>query len=215
MKDELEGLLQFSDLSAGDVADLSSLCLGCVYWELPEEFDRGPSAQEMRTLKEEWLVAHTRSALLGKVAREEGEIVGCVQFGPPELYPQQSNYRSGPASADAMLVTCLFVKSEYRGRGLAKRLLSLAEAAARQAGYYAIETYARRGSSDNPSGPIELYQECGFALARDDPEFPLVRKALPASNGSPEAVADAWARLPSVDREKRVLPMDAHFTAAT
>ncbi len=61
----------------------------------------------------------------------------------------------------------------------------------------------------------ELYQESGFALARDDPEFPLVRKALPASNGSPEAVADAWARLLSVDREKRVLPMDPHFTAAT
>lgn len=172
------GHLKLSNLSASDVADLGSLCLGCVYWELPEEFDRGLSAPETRRLKEEWLLAHTPGAVVGRVARDEGKLVGFVQFGPRELYPQQSQYRSGPVSGDAMLITCLFVKAEYRRRGLARQLLSLAEAAALQAGYAAVETYARRGSSDNPSGPIELYQECGFAVASDDQEFPLMRKVL-------------------------------------
>lgn len=158
VKTVCQGYLEFSALSVGDVADIGSLCQGCVYWELPEEFDRGLSPQEMRRLKGEWLTAHATSRVVGQMAREEGRAVGFIQFGPPELYPQQANYRSGPICPDAMLITCLFVKPEFRRQGLARRLLALAEAEARQAGYSAIETFARRGSSDNPSGPIELCQ---------------------------------------------------------
>ncbi|HNS51551.1 MAG TPA: GNAT family N-acetyltransferase [Anaerolineae bacterium] len=184
------GNLEFSALSAGDVADIGSLCQGCVYWELPEEFDQGPSPQQMRRLKEEWLAAHTTSRVVGQIAREQGRAVGFIQFGPPELYPQQASYRSGPICPDAILITCLFVKPEFRRQGLAHRLLALAEAEARQADYSAIETFARRGSSENPSGPIELYLRCGFGVKRDDDEFPLLRKAVPAGHGSPETSDD-------------------------
>ena len=177
MKEQLGRGLQFSHLSPGDVEDISSLCSGCIYWEMPEEFDKQPSPKETQRLKAEWLAARAPNRVLGKVARKEGKLVGYIQFGPSELYPQRLSYQSGPVSRDAMMITCLFVGSEYRRRGLGRRLLSLAEEAARQTGYSAIETFARRSSSDNPSGPIELYLECGFVVVKDD-EFPLVRKGL-------------------------------------
>jgi hypothetical protein len=41
-----------------------------------------------------------------------------------------------------------------------------------------METFARKGSSDNPSGPVEFYLVEGFRIFRDDKEFPLVRLDL-------------------------------------
>ena len=178
MKEQLEKELRFCNLCPDDVPDIFLLCSGCVYWELPEEFARGPSSQEMQLMKEDWLATHVTSGVLGKVARKGNELAGFIQFGPPELYPQRLSYTAGPVSKDAMLITCLFVRSEYRGKGLARQLLSLATETSRQEGYFAIETFARRGSANNPSGPVELYLGCGFEIERDDEEFPLVRKAF-------------------------------------
>lgn len=177
---QLEDLL-FEDLGPADVRDLFALCPGCVYWELPEEFEKSPPRAETMRLKRQWIADHVPGQLLGKVARRGGEAVGFIQVGPPDLYPQQLNYAAGPASPDALLVTCLFVKPAFRGRGLARRLLSLAEAAAREGGFAAIETFPRKESDNNPSGPIELYVKADFEILRDDVEFPLVRKLVQPS----------------------------------
>lgn len=45
-------------------------------------------------------------------------------------------------------------------------------------GVRAVETFARKGSPDNPSGPFEFYLKNGFKVLRDDPEFPLMRLDL-------------------------------------
>jgi GNAT superfamily N-acetyltransferase len=175
----LEGRLEFLDLGPQHTSDIFTLCPGCIYWELPEQFDKRPPRDEMRALKEQWLAIHSTSQVLGKVARAGRGVRGFIQFGPPELYPQRLGYRSGPVSADAMLITCLFVARRYRGLGIARRLLSLAEqTAAQHYGYAALEALVRKGSANNPSGPIELYLECGFEIFRDHDEFPLVRKVL-------------------------------------
>jgi ribosomal protein S18 acetylase RimI-like enzyme len=173
--------IRFFDLTPADVPELFTLCPGCVYWELPEEFEKSPPRAETMRLKRQWIADHASGHVLGKVARRGGEAVGFIQVGPPDLYPQQLNYAAGPASPDALLVTCLFVKPAFRGRGLARRLLSLAEAAAREGGFAAIETFPRKESDNNPSGPIELYVKADFEILRDDVEFPLVRKLVQPS----------------------------------
>ena len=48
----------------------------------------------------------------------------------------------------------------------------------RDRGTGAVETFARRSSADNPSGPIEFYLKHGFAVQKDDSDFPLVRLKL-------------------------------------
>ncbi len=42
----------------------------------------------------------------------------------------------------------------------------------------AVETFARKGSAENPSGPVEFYLKHGFRILREDPEFPLLRLEL-------------------------------------
>ncbi len=39
----------------------------------------------------------------------------------------------------------------------------------------AVETFARKGKPDNPSGPVKLYLRNGFRIQKDDKEFPLMR----------------------------------------
>jgi ribosomal protein S18 acetylase RimI-like enzyme len=173
-----ESPLTFSDLNPRDLSDVFELC-GCIYWELPEEFEKRPGKDRMREFLAEWFSKHSAGQLLGKVARQGKELRGLVRFGPPELYPQSLRYSSGPVSEDALLITCLLVAKPYRGLGIARRLLSLAEdAAAERYTYAAVETFARKGCANNPAGPVELYLKCGYEVLRDDSEFPLMRKRV-------------------------------------
>ena len=59
-----------------------------------------------------------------------------------------------------------------------RALIEAVESEAAQAGYVAIETFARRGSSNNPSGPLVFYMNRGYEVIVGDADFPLVRKAL-------------------------------------
>jgi len=46
-------------------------------------------------------------------------------------------------------------------------------------GFRALETFARRGNSENPSGPLEFYIKNGFIIKnKTNPEYPLVQLYL-------------------------------------
>lgn len=186
--------MQFLDLSSRDLPDIFELCC-CIYWELPSQFEKRPAKDQMRELLQEWFSRHSAGLLLGKVARQGREVRGFIRFGPPEIYPQRLSYRSGPVSEDALLITCLVVARQYRRLGIARQLVSLAEdAAAEQYGYAAVEAFARKGSANNPSGPVELYSKCGYEILRDDREFPLMRKAVRSSPRPAALQADRRSR---------------------
>jgi GNAT superfamily N-acetyltransferase len=172
--------LRFKDLDLQHVDHLAALCGGCVYWERPQDFDEGLTADRARLMKAEWVSSHAADRKLGRVALSGGTAVGFVQFGPPGLYPRRLEYEGGPVSDDALFITCLFVAPGSRGTGVARCLLAQASEMARKLGYAAVETFARRGSSNNPSGPLELYEACGFRVVRDRSEFPLVRREVGA-----------------------------------
>jgi hypothetical protein len=42
----------------------------------------------------------------------------------------------------------------------------------------AVETFARKGKPNNPSGPVEFYLRDGFRIHKKDVEFPLIRRDL-------------------------------------
>ena len=44
--------------------------------------------------------------------------------------------------------------------------------------FKAVETFARKNSENNPSGPLELYLKHNFEIKNDRDEFPLVRFGL-------------------------------------
>jgi len=77
----------------------------------------------------------------------------------------------------AVPLTCLFIPNEaFRGLGLGKRLLEAVIQELRRRGFRALETFARRGEANNPSGPMEFYLRRGFHVKDEtDAEFPLMR----------------------------------------
>ncbi|MDH7564717.1 MAG: hypothetical protein QHH24_07600 [Candidatus Bathyarchaeota archaeon] len=42
-------------------------------------------------------------------------------------------------------------------------------------GFKALETFARKSSAENPSGPLSLYLKYGFRVVVEEDDFPLVR----------------------------------------
>jgi GNAT superfamily N-acetyltransferase len=157
-------------------------CKYCLYWEYPElSFDPAAGVSEgefskklawLRRVRKEW-------GSCGKLLFVGNEVVGYAQYAPARFLPGAREYPAGPVSEDAVLLACLFIpKPKFRGKGLGSLLLEaiLEELSAR--GIQAVETFARRGSAENPSGPVEFYLRHGFSVLRDDPEFPLLRRDL-------------------------------------
>ncbi|MDH5780776.1 MAG: GNAT family N-acetyltransferase [Candidatus Bathyarchaeota archaeon] len=107
--------------------------------------------------------------------------IGYDQFAPLSCLPQTSSYESGPLGRiedGTAFVSCLHISEEkQRGKRVSTRLLDAIIADLRNRGFEAVEAIARRGSANNPSGPIGLYLKRGFKIKDEtDPEFPLVRR---------------------------------------
>ena len=65
------------------------------------------------------------------------------------------------------------------GKGVGTQLLKFVINDLKKRGFKAIETFARSGSSNNPSGPIELYLKEGFYVKEKlSSEYVLVRLDL-------------------------------------
>jgi len=157
-------------------------CKYCLYWEHPEKMqDTAPGWQE-RAFKEKlcWIEKVGREfGSCGKILLLDGEGAVYSQYGPPEFFPNATEYPSGPLSEDAVFLACLFVgNKKFSGLGLGKRLLHEIIEELRKKGVEALETFARKGELENPSGPLELYLNSNFHILRDSAEYPLVRLNL-------------------------------------
>ncbi len=150
-------------------------CSECIYWEYPEEFDRG--ARDVG-LKSDW-ISHVLNSFgnCGLRASVDDRSVGFIQYAPPAYYGDRfKEYPSGPPSEDSVFISCLYISDkENRGKGVGTKLLRTAIAELRSRGFERVEALPRRGSENNPSGPVELYLRNGFRVVRELDDFPLVR----------------------------------------
>lgn len=157
-------------------------CKYCLYWEHPESLvDPGSEERtEMLAKKLAWLRrARAEFGECGRLLYVQGEAVGYAQYAPARLLPHAATYPAGPVSSDAVFLSCLFIPGKaHRRRGWGGVLLQSILEGLRARGVEAVETFARRGSAENPSGPVEFYLAHGFRVHRDDPQFPLLQLAL-------------------------------------
>lgn len=81
-----------------------------------------------------------------------------------------------------VLLTSLFIADiGARGQGFGRRLLEEVIEDLKMRGFKALETFARRGNANNPSGLMQLYLRMDFYVKNDmNPEFPLMRFELAA-----------------------------------
>jgi GNAT superfamily N-acetyltransferase len=185
--------LEFSikDIAEANLPDTPESCKRCVYWEFPEEFDK---AKEERTesekrlgleqKKREWFLRTMREfGTCSKIVYCDDKPVAYAQFAPSERLPNTGHHESHPVSKleeGVVFLSCLYVTDEeLRRKGIGEALLRSIIDDFRRRGFNAVETFARRGNSDNPSGPLEFYTRKGFTMKDEtNPEFPLVRLFL-------------------------------------
>jgi GNAT superfamily N-acetyltransferase len=157
-------------------------CKYCIYWELPQECLDPAREQKMDMIAKKlgWLRrVNNEWGNCGKMVYLSGQAIGYAQYAPSRYLPRSADYDSGPPSDDAVLISCLFIpEKQFRRLGIGNQLLHSIIDGLKERHQEAVETFARRGSSDNPSGPVELYLTNGFHIYRHDKELPLMRLDL-------------------------------------
>jgi len=173
------------DITEENLGDIPRPCRGCLYWELPEDFEKlrqQKKPQLAEEKKKEWFTKTLREfGNCGKIVYRDKMPIGYAQYAPVSHLPQARSYKSGrPERIEdrTVFISCLYISEEEdRGKGIGMKLLNTVVMALRNRGFKAVETFARRGSANNPSGPIELYLKKDFKIKDEtDPEFPLVRR---------------------------------------
>jgi GNAT superfamily N-acetyltransferase len=173
-------LLKIEIAHENNLKDIPNPCKYCLYWQTTGAFGEEMLKPEKEQEKREWF---------NKVVEEFGSSVklgylnetpiGFLQYSPPTFFPRVKEYASGPPSEDAVLITCLYITDkEARGKGFGTDMLNDLIAELKERGFKAVETFARKNSQDNPSGPFEFYLKNGFKIKNDKSDFPLVRFAL-------------------------------------
>jgi len=176
--------ITIKDITEENLDDIPRPCRSCLYWELPEDFKKlrqqnKPQLAEEK--KKEWFIKTLGEfGNCGKIVYQDKMPIGYAQYAPVSHLPQARSYKSGrPERIEdrTVFVSCLYISEEsQRGKGIGMKLLNTVVMDLRNRGFKAVETFARRGSANNPSGPIELYLKKAFEIKDEiDPEFPLVR----------------------------------------
>lgn len=119
-----------------------------------------------------------------KVLLEDDVPAAYAQFGPLSAYPRAMRIRELyprlPAAPLPAVVTCVATTAAARGRGHARRLVDAVceDLAAR--GFAAVEAYPEAGARPDATSAASpaFWLPLGFALAVDDPRFPVVRREL-------------------------------------
>lgn len=177
------------DITESNLKDIPETCSYCIYWSFPKEFERtkpelSKRKQELITKKRRWILQTLKEiGSCGKILYHHNMPVGYAEYGPPNRFPQINEYKSQPVGKienGVVFLSCLYIADEnLRRKGLGEKLLNSIIADLKGRGFKAIETYARKSSSENPSGPVELYLKKGFYIKNAaNPEFPIVRLNL-------------------------------------
>jgi len=186
--EEIEIEVDIEDIKEANLHDIPESCRGCVYWEFPQEFDKvrkekmeAQKKSELEQKKREWFVQTLKEfGTCGKIVYYNGKPVAYAQFAPSVRLPNINNYESQPIGKleeGVVFLSCLYIADEaLRGRGLGEALLKNILEDLKRRGFKVVETFARRGDSNNPSGPLEFYIKHGFIIKdKTNPEYPLMR----------------------------------------
>ena len=160
----------------------------CQWWMLRNKDFDAASSDERRELLRGDLEAPTPSALLAYV---DGVAAGWVKVAARTEQPRLAltrNFRQSPEPFDdptVWAITCFAVRREFRGTGVANRLLDAAITHARLHGARVVEGYpidtgvTKASSNDLYHGALSSFLDAGFAeVARPHPARPIVSLTL-------------------------------------
>jgi len=167
------------DWSEGSTNPHDVGCRFCLYWEEPDSSKWPSSLGERGEVKKQWFrEVEAEFGPCGKLAFLRDKPVGYAQFAPPRHLPKIAEYTCGPPGDEAIFMSCLHVPPGERRKGFGLALLQAILQDLRARGVPAVETFARRSSANNCSGPLEFWLKHGFHIVREDADFALMRREL-------------------------------------
>jgi hypothetical protein len=196
-----------SGLTRATAHSSPSVCRECVWWQ-----SRGNKTAS----KDRWVDrAEEDWGEWGTIYLDQaGRLLGSLQYGPSHLFPRAADLPAGPASDDAVLVTCSYLTGNG-AEWVEKSLLLAAIGESRDRGANALEAFAYR----YPEGesieerflvhrtvfPCDFLDEFGFVTVRAQGRVELCRLELgglaPVEEGKRakvlRVVQDAFTPAPS------------------
>ncbi|MGD0167773.1 MAG: hypothetical protein ABSC51_10895 [Gaiellaceae bacterium] len=166
-------------LTRGTLVTAPSVCRDCVWWQQ----HRGKSVS-----KERWIgLAEERWGAWGTVYQDDGGPLAVMQHGPASFFPRARELPGGPASDDAVLVTCAYL-IDPASPWVIRSLFLAAIGEARLRGAKALEAFAfhyreeedfeERFLLHRAIFPHDLLLDLGFVMVRSAGRVRLMRLEL-------------------------------------
>jgi ribosomal protein S18 acetylase RimI-like enzyme len=171
---------QMRNVTEGNFKDIPSPCRYCLYWQTNGEHDERNLKPENDEQKREWFVrTKEKFGECLSIAYLDNVPIGFAQYAPAGFFPRVKEYSSAQPSQDAVFIACLYIASEdARGKELGRMMLQDLQTKLKKKGVKSVETFARRSSANNPSGPLSFYLRAGFKTKDENQDFPLTRLEL-------------------------------------
>jgi hypothetical protein len=169
-----------SGLTGATIGFAPPVCRDCVWWQ-----SRGNKTAS----KERWIErAEEDWGEWGTIYLDEGgRLLGSLQYGPSHLFPRAADLPAGPASDDAVLVTCSYLVGDG-AEWIEKSLFLAAIGESRDRGAKALEAFAYRypeGESTEERFlvhrtvfPRDFLDDFGFQTVREQGNVELARLEL-------------------------------------
>lgn len=172
-------MLKIKPITKENIKDIPSYCRQCLYWQTTDADTKTPENQT-EMAKQKWLLKVQKAlGVSGYIAYADTTPAGFVQLASVKYFPRLKEYTNTTPSEDAVFLACLYIpQKENRNKCIGTQMLKTLITKLKQRGFKAVETFARKSSSDNPSGPLGFYLKNEFKIAHDGTDFPLVRLEL-------------------------------------
>lgn len=170
-------------LLAEHFAELPCGCTGCSFWESAEPLPiECGSACDLELVLARYGEISREWGDCGRVATEDGEVLGFIKYAPPRYFPQAMNMPAGPPNPDAVLLACIHIRDDARQHGLGSLLLRAALKDLVLRGERTVQAYAGASQvADRALEPVigvEFLLRNGFNVAKPHPAYPLLELDL-------------------------------------
>ncbi len=168
--------LRIENMINKNFGEIPNPCRSCLYWQTAGEYNETMLKPETELKKRKWLNTVTKAfGNCIKLAYANDAAIGFIQYAPAKFFPRTREYASGTPSNEAVFIACLYImKKEEQGKGFGTSMLKNLLAELRERDCLTVETFARKSSGDNPSGPMRLYLANGFEVKIEKDDFPLL-----------------------------------------
>jgi hypothetical protein len=183
-------------LTGATLPSAPTVCHDCVWWQ---------SKPGKRTSKQRWIdKAEDDWGAWGTLYRDDdGRVLGSMQYGPSDLFARADELPAGPASEDAVLVTCAYLVVGS-AQWVMQSLFLSAIADVKERGGRALEAFAYRYPEGESAQerflvhrtvfPADFLADFGFQTVRRQGRVELARLELGGLQAAPERRRDRLAQ---------------------